>query len=191
MVTGIRDPWAGPLTHRDLDDTPDDGNRYEVIDGTLYVSPFPKTGHQRAVTQLVTLLTQHVLETGTGEVFTSGLKVVLDEYTGVGPDVVYVAKDHAEAIREDGYYGPPALVVEVLSSKPSLDTKVKRAKYARSGIRYYWIVDPEARVLREYRLEGGDYTLAAEARHDDEFRPELFSGLVIPLGRLWGGPVPR
>jgi Uma2 family endonuclease len=136
MVTGIRDPWAGPLTHRDLDDTPDDGNLYEVIDGKLYVSPFPKTRHQRAVTQLVALLLQHVEAEGLGEVFTAGLKVVLDEYTGVGPDVVHVAKDHAEGIRDDGYYGAPALVVEVLSSKPSLDTKVKRAKYASSGIRY-------------------------------------------------------
>lgn len=185
MVTGIRDPWAGPLTYRDLDDTPDDGNRYEVIDGELHVTPFPTTAHQRAVTRLVSLLDQHVTAEGIGEVFTSGLKVVLDELTGVGPDLVYIEKQQASGIRRDGYYGPPALVVEVLSSKPSLDTKVKRSKYARAGIRHYWIVDPDARTLLEYRLAGDDYQLRGQHRGDDAFAPELFPGLIIPLGQLW------
>ncbi len=189
MVTGIRDSWGGgPLTHRDLDDAPDDGNQYEVIDGKLYVSPFPKIGHQRAVTQLVAILVQHVMEEDAGEVFTSGTKVVLDEHTGVGPDVVFISSAHLEEMRDDGYYGPPALVVEVLSSKPSLDTKVKRAKYARAGIRYCWIVDPATKTLCEYRLEGDDYTLVVQHQADDEFRPELFPRLPIPLARLWRRP---
>ena len=187
MITGIRDPFAGPLTHRDLDDTPEDGNRYEVIDGELHVTPFANTGHQRAVTRLVVLLANHVAAEGIGEVFTSGLKVVLDELTGVGPDVVYIAKEDVALIRDDGFYGAPAMVVEVLSSKPSLDTRVKRDKYARAGSRYYWIVDPAARTLWEYRLDGADYVAVAEVSGDDRFRPELFPRLEIALGRLWAG----
>lgn len=189
VVTGISDPF-GPLTHRDLDDTPDDGNRYEVIDGNLFVSRFPNTAHQKVVTKLVILLGQHVDAEDMGDVFTSGLKVVLDELTGVGPDVVYVAKGSAQGIRQDGYHGAPELVVEVLSSRPTLDTKIKRDKYARAGIRYYWIVDPPGRTLWEYRLESGSYALTAEARDDAEFRPELFPRLAIPLGGLWLGPLP-
>jgi len=185
MVTGIRDPWGGPMTHRDLDDTPDDGNRYEVIDGELHVTPFPTTGHQKVVTELLFLLRLHVGEEGLGDVFVSGLKVVLDEHTGVGPDLVYIATEQAGGLRRDGYHGPPALVVEVLSSKPTLDTKVKRGTYARAGIRHHWIVDPEERILREYCLEGTEYVVRAEVRDDDEFRPELFPRLAIPLGRLW------
>jgi Uma2 family endonuclease len=189
MVTGIRDPWAGPLPHRDLHDTPDDGNRYEVIDGELHVTPFPTTAHQRAVTRLVSLLDHHVTAQSCGEVFTSGLKVVLDEHTGVGPDLVYIAREHAEGTRRDGYYGPPTLVVEVLSSKPSLDTRVKRSKYARAGIRYFWIVDPDARELVEYRLEGDDYQPVSRHGGDETFSPELFPGLTIPLGQLWFEPI--
>jgi Uma2 family endonuclease len=187
VITGIRDPLDRLWAHRDLDDTPDDGNRYEVIDGKLYVTPFPTIGHQRAVTRLVLLVGQHVMEQELGEVFVSGVKVVLDELTGVGPDVVFIAKEQAEGIQRDGYHGPPALVVEVLSSKPSLDTKVKRDKYARAGIRYYWIVDPVARILREYRLDGAEYVLRAEVSGEDEFRPELFPRLALPLGCLWRG----
>jgi Uma2 family endonuclease len=185
VITGIRDPLAGPLTHRDLDDTPDDGNRYEVIDGELYVSPFPMTAHQQATTELVVILAQHARETGIGQVFASGLKVVLDELTGVGPDVVYIAREQVDGLRRDGFYGPPELVVEVLSSKPSLDTKVKRDKYARAKIRYYWIVDPEERTLSEFRLEGGAYVLNAQVGGDAAFQPQLFPRLTIPLGRLW------
>lgn len=188
MVTGIRDSLDRLWTHRDLDDTPDDGNRYEVIDGKLHVTPLPTTWHQRVISQLALLVGQHVMDEGLGEAFVSGLKVVLDEHTGVGPDLVYIARDQADGIRRDGYHGPPALVVEVLSSKPSLDTVVKRDKYARAGIHYYWIVDPDARTLAEYRLDGAEYVIVAELSGDDPFRPELFPRLAIPLGRLWRGP---
>jgi len=186
VVTGIRDPLDRLWTHRDLDDTPDDGNRYEVIDGKLYVTPFPTTWHERAGLQLAVILTNHVDGKDLGEVFHSGLKVALDELTGVGPDVVFIAREQADGLLRDGHYGPPALVVEVLSSKHSLDTKVKRDKYASAGIAWYWIVDPEAKVLWEYQLRAGEYVVASEHRGDDEFHPALFPGLVIPLARLWG-----
>jgi Uma2 family endonuclease len=189
MVTGIRDPWGGPMTVRDLDDTPDDGNRYEVIDGELHVTPFPTTGHQKVAGELYFLLRLHVGARGLGDVFFSGLKVVLDELTGVGPDIVYIAKEQSGGIRRDGYHGPPTLVVEVLSSKPSLDTKVKRGKYARAGIQNYWIVDPDARTLLDYSLAGDDYELRGQHRGDETFRPVLFPGLEIPLGQLWFDPI--
>jgi len=187
VLSKPRDPFDQPLTQRDLDDTPDDGNRYEVIEGKLYVTPFPDHAHQRAGTQLVAILVQHVSEQGLGEVFMSGLKVVLDEPTGVGPDVVYIARERMGGMRPDGYYGAPDLLVEVLSSRPSLDTKIKKDKYASAGVRYYWIADPAGRTLWEYRLERGAYTLVAEVSGDDRFRPELFPRLEIALGRLWAG----
>lgn len=116
------------------------------------------------------------------------MKVVLDEHTGVAPDLVYVAKEQAEGMERDGYHRPPALVVEVLSSKPTLDTVVKRDKYARAGIRHYWIIDPDASTLAEYRLEDGQYVVVSERTGDEEFQSELFPRLAIPLGRLWRGP---
>jgi Uma2 family endonuclease len=75
------------LTQRDLDYTPEDGNLYEVIDGELSVTPFPGFAHQRVISKLFGALYGHVAERALGEVFTSGLKVVLGEPTGVGPDL--------------------------------------------------------------------------------------------------------
>jgi Uma2 family endonuclease len=180
-----REALEHKLTQRDLDFTPDDGNRYEVIDGELFVSPFPSAAHQQVVAALVGLLWGFVRERTLGKVFSAGLKVVLDEPTGVGPDVVYISNARLGTMREDGYYGPPDLIVEVLSSKPQLDRFVKLNKYERAGVPHYWIVDPERRRLDVYRLEGSRYALAAERSADQTFEPELFPGLTISLRDLW------
>ena len=145
------------LSQRDLDFTPDDGNLYEVINGVLHVTPFPGYAHQNAVTELLRILGNHVHRDKLGKVFASGLKVVLAEPTGVGPDIVFVATEHMGHMRDDGFYGAPDLVVEVLSSKPQLDRFVKRQAYASAGIANYWIVDPQARSLEALRLEGDRY----------------------------------
>ena len=173
------------LTHRDLDATPDDGNLYEVIDGVLYMTPFATTAHQRTVTQLGSLLNTHVRDHSLGEVFTSGLKVVLDEPSGVGPDVIFISNARLDGLQSDGYYGAPSLLVEVLSSKPILDTRVKMQKYARAGVPHYWIVDPVSKCLSAYRLEGSAYRSVTERSGGETFESELFPGLVIQLNDLW------
>jgi Uma2 family endonuclease len=179
------DQHPRPLTQRDLDYTPEDGNRYEVIDGELYVTPFPGYAHQNSATRITSVLDHHVRAHQLGKVFAAGLKVVLDEPSGVGPDVVYVSAARMDGMREDGYYGAPDLVVEVLSRKPQLDRHVKLHKYARAGIPHYWIVDPDRRQLSEYRLEAGRYLLTTEVGGDSRFEPELFPGLAVELAELW------
>jgi Uma2 family endonuclease len=173
------------LTHRDLEFTPDDGNRYEIIDGELFVSPFPSVAHQEVVAALNEFLRAHVRQRKMGKVMPAGLKVVLDEPTGVGPDLVYISTARLGGLRSDGFYGPPDLVVEVVSSKPELDRFVKLNKYARAGVRHYWIVDPDQRRLDAYRLDGDCYRLALTRSHEESFEPELFPGLTIQLGDLW------
>ncbi len=174
-----------PLTHRDLDYTPEDGNRYEVIDGALHVTPFPTPKHQKAVGELFSLLHDHVRANHLGEVYPPGLKVVLDEPSGVGPDIVYISMARLDGLREDGYYGPPDLVVEVLSSKPQLDLVIKLQKYAQGGIPHYWIVDPVAHSLTAYELDVDQYRIATQCSSQAMFEPALFPGLSIPLAVMW------
>lgn len=173
------------LTHRDLEDTPDDGNLWEVIDGRIYVSPQPTPAHQNVVTELITILNNHVRKHGLGKVFASAIKVVLDEPTGVGPDIVFISTARLEGLKSDGFYGSPDLVVEVLSSKPGLDRLVKRDKYARAGVPEYWIIDPVRRSLEVYALEGERYALPLELAGADHFAPKQFPGLTIDLRELW------
>lgn len=185
MTSPNRDPIPRLLTHWDLDHTPDDGNRYEVIDGELYVSPFPTFAHQKAVSALLAILWRYVEERQLGMVLAPGLKVVLDEPTGVGPDVIYISTARLVDMREDGFHGAPDLLVEVVSSKPMLDRHLKFRKYESSGVANYWIIDPVQRRLEEYRLEGGRYAFGADLRADQKFELKLFPGLTIDLRDLW------
>lgn len=179
------DPFDRPLTQRDLDLLPDDGNRYEIIDGALHVTPFPTSAHQHAVAELLLQVMSHVKARGLGHVFPPGVKVVLDEPTGVGPDLVYISRDRLGGLADDGYHGAPDLVVEVLSSRPALDQIVKKDKYARAGIPHYWIVDPAERRFWAYELRGGRYALLADRGGDETFEPACFPGLTIDLSELW------
>jgi Uma2 family endonuclease len=185
MASTLPDPFDRPLTHRDLDHLPEDGNRYEVIDGELHATPFPTAAHQHALSQLVIILGQHVREAALGKVFASGLKVILDEPTGLGPDLVYLSKARLGGLREEGFFGPPDLVVEVVSSKPALDQIVKKQRYARAGVPPYWIVDPDDRKRWAYQLRGNRYELADAPSGEESFTPDLFPGLTIDLAELW------
>jgi Uma2 family endonuclease len=167
-------------------DTPDDGNRYEVIDGALYVTPPPNWGHQYGLGRLFLVVAAHVYERGLGKVVTAPVGVVLDADNGVEPDLVYVSNERLHLISERGVEGAPDLVVEVLSpSTRSKDRGVKLRRYAAAGVPHYWMLDPRTRTLEARRLGTGGYELVGTYSPGAVFRPELFPGLEIPIDALW------
>ena len=171
----------------DIWDTPDDGNRYEVIDGNLYVTPPPIWAHQRGLSKLHLRVAGHVYDHDLGEVVTAPVGVVLDDENGVQPDLVYVSRERLGIIVERGIEGAPDLVVEVLSpSTQTRDRGVKMRRYARAGIPHYWIAVPRNRQLEAYALAAGGYELTGTYGPGDVFRPALFPGLEIPIDDLWG-----
>ena len=98
---------------------------------------------------------------------------------------MYISTARLGGLREDGFYGAPDLIVEVVSSRPALDRLLKRDKYGRAGVPHYWIVDPARRTLEEYLLEGDRYALPRELSGAEVFQPVLFPGLSIELQDLW------
>ncbi len=80
------------------------------------------------------MLTTFVRAHDLGRVFPAAIKVVLDEPTGVGPGVAFISTERLGGLKEDGFYGAPDLIVEVVSARPSLDCVVKRDKYASAGV---------------------------------------------------------
>jgi Uma2 family endonuclease len=176
----------GTLTYRALWQTPDDGNRYEIIDGEVYVSPPPFTVHQRVSRNLHRILDQHVSARDLGEVLYAPVGVVLGRPHGLQPDLIFVAKDHLSIIQEKAVFGAPDLVVEVLSSSTaSRDRVLKKDVYGRSGVRHYWILDPRKHTLHAFRLESDAYVLEAERAGACTYRPRLFPGLAIQLAHVW------
>jgi Uma2 family endonuclease len=167
-------------------ETPDDGNRYEVIDGELYVTPPPTWDHQRGLSKLHIRLGTFIYERGLGEIVTAPVGVVLDADTAVQPDLVYVSRERAHLISRRGLEGAPDLVVEFMSpSTRRRDRGLKMQKYAAAGVLHYWIVDPRTRALEDYRLGQQGYELTGTHGPGTTFQSELFPGLEIPIDELW------
>ena len=170
----------------DIWDTPEDGIRYEVVDGELFVTPPPREPHQRAAGTLHGYLWPYVHQRRLGRVYMAPLGVVLDDENGVQPDLVYVSRERASIIVERGIEGVPDLAVEVLSpSTRTRDRGIKMRRYAAAGVPHYWIVDPDTRALETYELSEGGYELTGVHGPGSLFRPRLFPGLEIPIDSLW------
>jgi Uma2 family endonuclease len=146
----------GPFTYRDLEETPDDGHKYELSHGVLIVTPPPSLDHGRVHGRLVHYLADR---RSPGQEVIIGPGLFIDETTVKEPDIAVV--DRAEAT---GRYlrRPPALVVEVASPSTSrLDRTEKRLVYAEFGIRAYWLVDPARRSVTVLELVDGAYVEGA------------------------------
>jgi Uma2 family endonuclease len=162
-------PHGRPFTRDDLDRMPDDGNRYELIDGILIVSPSPRRLHQRVVTRLTVLLAGACPPDM--EMLPGPFDVALAEDTVVVPDLL-VAR--LSDLTERDLPTAPLLAVEVLSpSTRRIDRILKRARYEAAGTPSYWVVDPDEPSLTAWELRDGAYVEVATVRGDEAFEASL------------------
>ena len=146
-------PYARPLRRGDLQQLPDDGHRYELIDGSLLVSPAPRVAHQTVVGNLHVLL--RLACPAELRVLMAPFAVGLADDTEVQPDIIVAPRTQ---FTERDLPGPPLLAVEVLSqSTRRIDLLLKRDRYEAAGIASYWIVDPDIPSVTVLELEGGRY----------------------------------
>jgi Uma2 family endonuclease len=175
-VTGTWPPAGQAFTAADLDRMPDDGRRYELLDGVLLVSPRPVMAHQWVVSELVAALNR-ACPGDLAAVPEPAMQLAAD--TEFDPDIVVVRDD---ALGDKKVTGPPLLVVEVQSPSTALiDHNVKKAAYERFGIGAYWIVvpDPAEPSLTAFELTDGRYQLAAKVTGDDVFSAQRPFGVEV------------
>ena len=163
LVTTL--PHGLPLTRADLDAMPDDGHRYELIDGVLVVSPSPSWHHQRAVGRLFRLLDD--MCPPELEVLSGPFDVSLADDTVMIPDLLVARRSD---LTQRDLPTAPLLAVEVLSpSTRRFDLLTKRSRYESSGTASYWVVDPVEPSLTAWELHGGALVEVANVRHDELF----------------------
>ena len=169
-----------------LNAMPEDGQRYEIIDGELYVSPAPSWRHQHAVTQLAIRLAEYLRPSRLGLVLIAPADVTFSRATNVQPDVlvVPVVDGHLPANWVEA--GRLLLAVEVRSpSTARTDQGVKRRLYQREQVPEYWIVDAEAQVIERWRPGEARPEILSERI---EWQPEAASApLVIELPEFFAG----
>jgi len=177
------------FTSADVDLLPEDGKRYELIEGDLVVTHQPHWNHQFVCTQLSRYLAIWSEESGLGEVNTAP-GIILAEDEDVAPDLVWISYGRLQtALQEDGkLHQVPELVVEVLSpgSRNVLrDRQLKRKLYARRGVFEYWIVDWESEQIEVYRRQNATLELMATLFSADTLTSPLLPGFEIPIAKLW------
>jgi Uma2 family endonuclease len=191
-VVSIAEAWPAPgkpFTVAELDRMPDDGHRYELLDGVLFVSPRPTPAHQVVAFTLASTL-DRACPPGWQVVPDPALIVASD--TEFAPDIVVVSRDQLSGAK---ITKPPVLVVEVRSPSTALiDLNLKKAAYERFGVRSYWVVIPDRDKpeLIVFELRGGRYEEAATAAGDEPFatlRP--FAVEVVPARLVAGLPPPE
>ena len=174
-------PWGAVLTEDDLATMPDDGHRYELLDGTLLVTPAPRIDHQRCVGALHALL-RDGRQPG-HPVLVAPVDVRLSRVTVLEPDILVArTSDLTEARLE----GPPLLAVEVLSpSTRHIDLGAKRLAYEDAGVPAYWLVDPDGPSLSVLELDAGRYVERATVAGEEPFHaPFPCPVTVVPARRL-------
>lgn len=146
---------ATKLTYEDYVKLPDDGKRYEIIDGELYVNPAPAPRHQWILGNLYLALRLYLDGSGGGRVFIAPLDVVLSSENILQPDLLVIKSERAGLLGERNMQGAPDLAVEVISEGTRRkDVVVKRRLYEKFGVDEYWIVDPEIESVQVYRRHG-------------------------------------
>jgi Uma2 family endonuclease len=187
-MAGRADIKSGPikLTYEDYVTLPDDGRRYEILDGELVVSPSPTTRHQLVLGNLVLALGTWVRTQKLGRIWCAPLDNILAQTTIVQPDVMYVSKGRASIVSDRGMEAAPDLVIEILSSSTAArDRGIKKQLYAQYGVARYWIVNATNNTLDVHTLIGGAYDHTAHYHGDDVIRVDVPEGFEIPLVELW------
>jgi Uma2 family endonuclease len=178
---------AGTWTYEDLFALPDDGQRYEIIEGELYEKTSPFWAHAAVIASLITMLIPLVTRLS-GRWFTAPLDVFFQGANPVQPDILVLLPDWSGSLTRRGIEGAPDLLVEVLSpSNRGHDLLTKRALYARAGVREYWLVDPEARTLEILTLDRDAFHLAVAASGDETPVSPLLGPLPITVAELFAG----
>jgi len=182
-------PWPaqGEWTYEDYLRLPDNGRRYEIIAGVLYMTPAPRFVHPYVVQILLRRLGDLVEEQNLGVVLPAPFEVHLGEIAHpVQPDLLFIRSERQPTPEAGSFEGPPDLVVEVLSPSTSrTDRVVKFWAYEQAGVPEYWIVDPQARMVEVYTLQEGIYALHGQYLSQDSLTSPSLPGLTLPVGDLF------
>ncbi|OIP27994.1 MAG: hypothetical protein CO103_03910 [Chloroflexi bacterium CG_4_9_14_3_um_filter_45_9] len=174
------------FTYQDYLCLPDDGKRYQVIEGEVYRVPAPTPYHQRILLKLVRLLSEFVEKYGLGQVYCAPCDVILSPEDIVQPDIFFISTQREDIITERNIQGVPDLVVEILS-RPSakLDRTLKAGLYQRFGVKEYWLVGPEEKQIEVLTLKGERYESAGIYTVAEHFESPLLKGFRVKAEEIF------
>jgi Uma2 family endonuclease len=176
------------LTVADLDACPEDNNRYELIEGELFVSRAPGISHQLVIHKLQIAFAKY-LEANPVGVIVPGTGAIFSDYDAVIPDLAFVRNERwDQVVTGEKFTGALDLVVEVTSpgaENRRRDLLVKRQLYGKYGVAEYWVVDSDNRQIEVFRLQDQRLESAGTFRNSDEIDTPLLPGFKLVVSTVF------
>ncbi|MHB8600255.1 MAG: Uma2 family endonuclease [Ktedonobacteraceae bacterium] len=179
-------PKQGHWTYNQYAALPDDGKRYEIVNGVLFMTPSPSGAHQDAVGRFYHYLFLRIETTGMGKVRIAPFDVQLSPDMVVQPDVMVILKQNLDKVASNRVLGAPDLVVEVASpGTATYDRHAKQVAYAHASVPEYWIADPTARTVEVFVLEGDAYNSAGIFEGNATLPSTIVPGLTTQVEQFF------
>ena len=176
------------LTVADLDACPEDNNRYELIEGELFVSRAPGIPHQRVVLNLEVILSSYLREHPIG-ILVPGAGAIFSDYDAVIPDLAFVRNERwGQVVTGEKFTGALDFVIEVTypgAENRRRDLLVKRQLYGKYGVDEYWVVDSENRQIEAYGLQDQRLESAGAFKNSDELDTPLLPGFKLTVNTVF------
>lgn len=167
------------LTLQEVLEMPEE--RREFIDGELYMPPSPEPDHQSVIVKLVFKVQSFLENNPRGRILVAPVDVIINE-TLCQPDFVFVATEHLDIIKQKNLIGAPDWLIEVVSpSSHKRDFEIKKQLYLSNGVREYWVVAQEGRVVWVFTPDKPE----GEVYGKGELEPTLLPGLNIDIAKLF------
>jgi Uma2 family endonuclease len=173
------------VTADDYRSLPENGDRYQLIEGDLHMAPAPNRFHQEIALNIVMIIAKYLETHPIGKIFIAPFDVYLNDGNVFQPDLVYIARENFGVLTEAGVEGVPDLVVEILSVRTaSLDRNPKRRLYAQSGVKELWLVDPETVSVTVHHLQEALPSTAVYSTAE-QFTSDFFPELLFSVGDIF------
>lgn len=180
-----------PITYREFRDMEFDEQElkeyiFELINGEIVARNYPTASHQRILRKLTVIVDQFVTVNQLGEVLFAPFGVVLNNFSDVQPDLMFVSTAKADIVQEEGIFGVPDLLVEIISpSSLKTDRHTKFKLYEQMGVGEYWIVDVKNQSIEVYQCQAEGFELVSFAVEKGEVASNCIAGLQIEISALF------
>lgn len=174
------------FTYQDYLELPEDGQKHEIINGELLMTPAPQVIHQIISANIMDELRAFVKKTNLGLVLCAPVDVVFSETAVVEPDILFISKKNAAIAGEKNISGAPDLLIEIISpSSGYYDMVEKKDLYEKFGVKEYWIVDPKKRWIEIYVNKEDKFKLLQRQENKGILASKVLSGFQIQFATIF------
>lgn len=173
-------------TYQDYLNLPDDGKRYEVINGELVMAPAPNIFHQTVLINLVNELKNFLKKENVGKMLCAPTDVKLSDSNVVQPDIIFISLESSNIVTENNVAGAPDLIIEILSPGTAYyDLIEKKEIYERFEVKEYWLVDPKKRRVEIFNNVGQQFKLNQRIELEGIAKSSVIKGFEMSLENIF------